>query len=143
MKQRGAFLSILGPDYYVDPDTAGDALARRSMFNVIDRRRGWKADFIICKERPFSREEFRRRTRGDIAGANVFLATPEDVILSKLEWARKGESRLQFRDALGVASIQFHRLDKDYLYRWARELKVERLLKSLLEQAALLQPPAE
>jgi hypothetical protein len=53
-----AFLASLDPDaYYVDPDTARDALRRRSLFNVIDMATAWKADLIIRKARPFSIEE--------------------------------------------------------------------------------------
>lgn len=139
--QLETFLELLETDYYVDPETAKDAFNRQSMFNIIDSLQGWKADLIICKDRPFSQEEFYRRAQGTIAGINVTVASPEDIILSKLEWAKKGQSQLQFRDALGVASIQFRQLDKNYLIKWAKELKVDQLLRALLEQAELLQPP--
>ena len=139
-EQIKSFLASLGPEYYVDPDTAREAIDRHSMFNIIDCRRGWKADLIIRKERPYSREEFRRRNRGTIAGMKVMVATPEDIILTKLEWAKKGASEIQFRDALGVASIQFSQLDNDYLSKWAKELRVDRLLSAMLEQAEALQP---
>jgi hypothetical protein len=48
--------------YYVDADIAREALRRRSMFNVIDHATGWKVDFIVRRHRPFSREEFGRRS---------------------------------------------------------------------------------
>lgn len=139
--QLEAFIKLLSTDYYVDPDTAKDAFNRKTMFNIIDRRRGWKADLIIRKQRPFSQEEFGRRSRGTIAGIEVTVASPEDIILSKLEWAKAGHSELQFRDALGVASIQFRDLDKSYLNKWAEQLGIDQLLRVLLEQAELLQPP--
>jgi len=45
-----AFLASLDLDmYYVDPDTARDALRRRSQRDVIDMTTGWKADLIIRK----------------------------------------------------------------------------------------------
>jgi hypothetical protein len=47
--------------YYISPESAREALARRSMFNVIDFDEGWKADLIVRKDRPFSIEELRRR----------------------------------------------------------------------------------
>ena len=49
----------------MDREAALSALRSRSQFNVIDPGRGWKADFIFPKNRPFSREEFRRRVTGD------------------------------------------------------------------------------
>jgi len=54
-KQLIAFVKSLGGDYYVNPDAARDALKNNSVFNVIDIQNSWKADFIIRKNRPFSR----------------------------------------------------------------------------------------
>jgi len=55
--------------------------------------------------------------------------------LSKLEWAKNSSSEQQYRDALCVAIIQYDHLDGDYLYKWAKELKVESSLERLLKQA--------
>jgi hypothetical protein len=41
--------------YYVDPDDDRDALRRRAMFNVVDLGSAWKIDFILRKNRAFSR----------------------------------------------------------------------------------------
>ncbi len=124
-EQLIAFVKSLGDDYYVNPDAARDAFKNSSMFNVIDIRNSFKADFIIRKDRPFSREEFQRRRKSNIMDLDVWVVSPEDVILSKLEWARKSESSQQFQDALGVAVVQYDCLDRDYLYKWAKELQVE------------------
>jgi len=134
-EQLIAFVKSLSDDYYVSDDTAREALKNNSMFNVIDIQNSWKADFIIRKDRPFSREEFRRRRKANIMGLAVWIVSPEDIILSKLEWAKKSESGQQFLDALGVATVQYDRLDRDYLYKWAKELRVESSLERLLKQA--------
>ena len=70
-EQLIAFVKSLGDDYYVSDDTAREALKNNSMFNVIDIQNSWKADFIIRKDRPFSREEFRRRRKANIMGLAV------------------------------------------------------------------------
>ncbi|MFH0795975.1 MAG: hypothetical protein V2A65_02840 [Candidatus Omnitrophota bacterium] len=139
-EQLNVFLQSLSEGYYVSSDSAREALQNRSMFNVIDHQTGWKADFIIRKEFPFSLEEFKRRMPGTIAGIQVFVVSPEDIILSKLEWSKNSESERQFRDALGVAAVQWKTLDKEYLRKWARELKVEDILEDLLKNAEKLQP---
>jgi hypothetical protein len=57
-----ALLAQLPPDsYYADADVAREALRTRGMFNVIDHATGWKIDFILRRNRAFSREEFGRR----------------------------------------------------------------------------------
>jgi hypothetical protein len=107
--------------FYVDPDTARDALRRRSMFNVIDMESGWKLDFVIRKARPFSIEEVSRRRPGELLGVPVFIASPEDVVISKLEWAKASGSERQLRDVAEVLAGQ-PELDTAYIERWVDEL---------------------
>jgi hypothetical protein len=113
------------PDYEAHKDDALEALRHRSMFSVIDRRGVWKIDFIVRKDRPFSIREFGRRTQVDILGISLYAATPEDVLLAKLEWAKLGESERQIRDAAGIIEIQGENLDLEYVGRWAVALDVE------------------
>ena len=120
---------------------AQEALQNRSMFNVIDYQTGGKADFIIRKDCAFSFEKFRRRIAANILGIQVPVISPEDAILSKLEWLKESQSERQFRDALGVAVVQWQRLDKVYLRKWAQELSVADLLETLLSHAEELQIP--
>jgi hypothetical protein len=134
-EQLERLVQSLGADYYVSPEAAREALAQRSMFNLIDFSTGWKADLIIRKDRPFSREEFARKKAVPFLGSSVWMASAEDIILSKLEWAKITPSERQLRDALGVALVQGARLDQDYLRRWARELGVEEALEQLLREA--------
>ncbi|MSP60609.1 MAG: hypothetical protein EXR72_09770 [Myxococcales bacterium] len=130
-----ALLDLFPEDeYYVSEEAAEDALRRRSMFNVIDLATGWKADLIVRKERPFSREEFARRAPARLLDLEVFIASAEDTILAKLEWAKAGESDLQLRDASGVVDVQGEALDRAYVERWAAELGIADLWRDLPKQ---------
>ena len=137
-EQLIVFVKSLGDDYYVNPDAARDAFKSNSVFNVIDIQNSWKADLIIRKNRPFSREEFQRRQKANIMGLDAWVVSPEDVILSKLEWAKNSKSSQQFQDSLGVATVQYDHLDRDYLHKWAKELQVDGFLKQLLDRAKKL-----
>jgi len=124
--------------WYVNPNAAMAAHAERTMFNVIDPASGWKADLIVRKMRDFSACEFERRITVRIFGPDsipVMVATPEDTILSKLECSRDARSEQQYRDALAVAVLGGHALDRDYLLRWAAELRVSEALERLLAEA--------
>jgi len=132
------FANMLGERYYVNLDAVRYAFAHNSMFNVIDNESGWKADFIIRKDRPFSHREFERKCTAKIKKLDVWVTSSEDTILSKLEWAKNSHSEQQFRDALGVAVVQWPRLDIDYMHKWAEELRVESSLRQLLQQAKKL-----
>jgi hypothetical protein len=109
---------------YADSEVGREALNARTQFNVVDPESGWKVDLIVRKDRPFSREEFSRRTEADLPFGRMSVATAEDTILAKLEWARSGESERQLRDAAGIVAVSGPDLDLEYLDRWAAELGV-------------------
>jgi len=137
-KQLLEFVDSLGEDYYVSLEAVRDAFANKSMFNIVDSLSGWKADFILRKARAFSLQEFERRGIAEIGGLDVWVTSPEDIILCKLEWSKDSQSEQQFGDALGVAVIQWDRLDVNYLRKWAKELQVMDSLEQLLGQAGRL-----
>lgn len=124
----GLFVTrISTTELYVSP-SAQVALAKRDQFNLVDSSSGWKVDLIIRKDRPFSRSEFARRTRVRTLGVDVYLATAEDTVLAKLEWAASGGSDRQVADASTVLAVVGDDLDQAYLERWAAELGVTELL---------------
>jgi hypothetical protein len=127
------FARSLGEGYYVSEESIREAVRSRIAFNVIDEASGYKADLIVRKDRPFSRMEFDRRMRVIILDEIVEMATPEDVILSKLEWSKLGSSERQWEDALQVARIQKEHLDLAYLEKWAVELGVADLWHRIRE----------
>lgn len=121
--QLRAFVQDLSSgDYYVDLDAALEAQRRQSLFNVIDLATGWKIDLIIRKSRAFSQEEFRRRQMIDLQGLALFVASAEDVIISKLEWSKLAQSHRQIEDVTGILRMRWESLDHSYLERWIREL---------------------
>lgn len=109
-------------EYYWSTDAALGALRHRSQFNIIDQNSAWKIDFIVQKDRPFSTQEFARREIVEIAGVTLYVATPEDVLIAKLEWAKIGESDRQLSDAAGIIRAQGTRLDTVYIERWVTDL---------------------
>lgn len=118
-------------EWYFDPVVVREAFARRSMCNAIHLDSGWKLDLVFCKDRPWSREEFSRRTPLVVRGVPVMFLRAEDSILSKLEWVRQGGSLRQLEDAGMVVDVQGAALDWGYMETWAREIGVSDLLAKL------------
>ncbi len=116
-------------EWYVDHETARNALARHSMFNLVDFATGWKVDVIAEKPDTYSRAAFDRRIETEFLGTPACVATAEDTILSKLLWARLGSSDRQIRDVVGVLAVAGDALDRDYLDRWATQLALGDLLE--------------
>ena len=81
-----------------------------------------KVDCVVRKETKYCREEFARRRAVSIAGQQVFIVWPEDLILSKLDWAKESRSQMQLDDVRNLLrSVQG--LDTEYLNRWVDRLR--------------------
>ena len=94
-QEDGRFLSLFENEYYLEPETIRDAVGHRGMFNLIHNEYIIKIDFDARKDTPYRRREFSRRkkVRGD--NQELFVVAPEDLILSKLEWAKDSHSEVQ------------------------------------------------
>jgi predicted nucleotidyltransferase len=124
-QQLSAFIADLQRDhYYAELDAALEAHKDESLFNVIDNQTGWKIDLITRKSRAFSREEFQRRRSIVFSGIALSIASPEDTVISKLEWAKLAGSQRQIEDSTRILSAQWESMDKAYLKRWIRELEL-------------------
>lgn len=123
--------------FYLSEEAAADAVKTRTMFNLIDSETGLKADFWILDENDSLKSSaFRRRRTAVVLGQKTFIATPEDIILLKLDWHRQsGESMVQLKDALAVFEIQRSDLDMDYLKSMAQSVGLAELLTNLESQA--------
>jgi len=119
-----------GDRYYAVKEDALEALAGGYMFNIIDFSSGWRIDFIFLKPRPFSQVEFSRRKEEDLGDLKLTVATPEDVLIAKLEWAQMGQSGRQIEDAASIIRIKGDALDVQYVERWVKELNLDEQWKA-------------
>jgi len=134
------FVAALRDEFYLDDEMIAEAIRSHSCFNIIHRETMFKVDVFIPQPRPFLQSQLARVQRQTfLFGKNVSakFASPEDTILSKLEWYHLGGevSERQWRDILGVLKIRTGELDMNYLRQWASELKVGDLLERALNEA--------
>jgi hypothetical protein len=134
------FASSFGPDWYVSLPMIGEALQRRSSFNVINTATGFKVDVFIRKEKPFEQSAMGRRrplTLPDAAAEPIVVHSAEDVVLFKLQWYRIGNETAdqQWKDVVGVLRVQAGKLDDSYLDHWAADLGVADLLQRARTEA--------
>jgi hypothetical protein len=141
--QIHSFIDLIHDSYYVDDDRVRDAVARRSSFNIIHLESMIKVDVFILKPHPYDQAAFARarveKLEEGESNRQHYLASPEDVILNKLDWYRQGGrvSERQWNDVLGVLKVQQSSLDQKYLRRWAKELDLVDLLSRALADAGI------
>ena len=124
--------SLRGAGLYVSDEAVREAFDARGQFNAIDPSSGWKADFIIRKERRFSEEEFGRRQPFTFLGLDLSVVSAEDLVVAKLEWARLGESERQLRDVAEILAVQGDSLDIPRIEKWVREFGLDNLWRRAL-----------
>lgn len=134
-------VAALTPEFYADDEMMKDAIEHHSSFNLIHYETAFKVDVFIRKERAFDQAQLERRALTVITTdpeASLYITSPEDTILAKLEWYRMGGevSDRQWRDILGVLKTRAAELDLPYLRRTAALLKVTDLLDRALGEAA-------
>jgi len=128
--------------FYVDVESIRDAILHCSSFNVIHLQELFKIDIFIPKPGLFAKSQFLRRTEQVLAvnpERRVFVASPEDSVLAKLDWYRQGGSvsDRQWNDILGVLKVQAPTIDQLYLRQWAAKLGVIDLLDRAFVDAGL------
>lgn len=119
----------------VTSEAAVAALRKKTQFNVVDLPGGLKVDLIMRKDREFSLTEFDRRETHEVEGMRLTIATPEDVLLAKLEWAQMGDSDRQIVDCAGMIKVQGDALDLAYIEKWVERLGLEREWAAAQERA--------
>lgn len=124
-------VALFQSDYYVSEENIRESLAHQSIFNLIHEESVIKVDCIIRKNTEYRRVEFERRQKISILDFSVFIVSKEDLIISKLFWAKDSQSELQLGDVQNLLATGY---DAAYLQRWTRELGLDTLLKNVANE---------
>lgn len=127
--QVDLLISMFETDYYVDRQAVARAIADRSMFNLIHNQTIIKLDCFVLKRHEYRQEEFARRRLVRLGDFETWIVSREDLILSKLYWARDSKSELQFRDIRNLLTAD---CDMTYLNSRGQDLGVKELLIEVL-----------
>jgi|LakMenE18May11ns_1017448.scaffolds.fasta_scaffold9906526_2 hypothetical protein len=117
--------SVFGEEFYFSEEAARGAVLGQSSFNVIHNESLIKVDFIVRKREDYRLAEFERRRRIEVQGHLMWIVSKEDLILSKLDWARDSQSQRQLSD---VENLLATGADLNYLQTWSQKLNLTDML---------------
>lgn len=120
--------------YYADAQMLREAIRPETLATIIHEETLFKIDICPAKKEAYRPQALARRQRIDLGGFSIWIATAEDVILSKLIWHRLSSSELQLHDAAEIIKINAN-LDMNYLRQGAQQLGVAENLEKLLKEA--------
>ena len=123
-------------EFYLSPEAAGEAIEHTGQFNILHPGSGLKIDVMVAGSSEFDDSRFSRSRMLPIGpSSKAVFASPEDVIIKKLEYFRKGESDKHLRDIAGVIKVMGDGLDHEYIEAWSRRLGLVSLWIQVLERA--------
>jgi hypothetical protein len=126
-----ALIALFSPDYYVARESVVRAIARESVFNLIHQETIIKVDFIIRKSGDYRQLEFERRKCVTIQDFTTWIVSKEDLIISKLAWAKSARSEQQIRDVRNLLATGY---DADYINVWTSRLGLDDLWQECLHE---------
>jgi hypothetical protein len=115
---------LFSPDFEISREAADSAIAQQSFFNLIHRKSRIKVNCIICQQIKYRLTEFSRRQRIKFENFKTWIVSKEDLIISKLYWARKSRSQRHLRDVKNLAATD---CDTIYVECWTRALGIFKL----------------
>lgn len=144
-EQIPSFLQLFASeDFYLSEAAVRNAVTRRGMFNLIQPSSGSKVDFVVAKNSNFDRTRMTRTRLFSISEkSKARFASPEDVILKKMQWFSKDNSDRHIRDILGVLQVQQTQIDVSYVETWLDELGVRDVWTAILERQGRPNPTYE
>ena len=109
----------LGPEFKVDPQMSFETvtMTRRNEIKVVGTP--FKIELFHLSSDPHDQERFRRRRKVWYLDRDVYLPTPEDVIITKIQWSVLGNRTKDRDDARDVIAVQGDTLNWDYIHLWA------------------------
>jgi hypothetical protein len=122
------FIVLFESDFYVNREMITDEVSRQGMFNLIYNRYVIKIDFIIKKSSAYQQAAFSRRKQVLIEQSSIWFVSAEDLVISKLLWAKDSHSEMQLKDVRNLMET-VNDLDLKYVGNWVRELGLEQIYK--------------
>jgi hypothetical protein len=132
-----ALVSALSPEFYVDEEALLRAVRSRGIANLIHQVTQLKVDVHVAGGTPLDEQQLQRRQTLEVSdGRRLYVHPPEDILLQKLRWFRRGgeTSDRQWRDIVAIIRVQGVRLDRAYLEAYAPVMGVSDLLQRVLDE---------
>ena len=116
------FISLFKDGFYLNDNTVKKETKSHGIFNVIDLESGYKIDFIVRKDTEYRITEVQRKSKIKYKEFEMWIVSPEDLIISKISWIQTYTSEKQMEDIKSLLLLE--ELDYDYIKKWCKKLNL-------------------
>jgi hypothetical protein len=121
------FARALGEPFELDPQLSFETVTGTYRQIITYRGSPFKVEMFLLSHDPHDQERFKRRRQVQLLGRTFWFPSPEDVIVTKLRWARSRDRD----DVRGVMAVQQDKLEWDYIEKWCRQHGTLALLEEI------------
>ena len=104
----------LEADFLLDPQLCFEKNTGTFKHRLHSKRSAFELELFILSGDEHEQQRWLRRRAVPLFDRQVFLPSPEDVIITKLRWARSKDKE----DVGGVIAVQGNQLDWPYIHHW-------------------------
>jgi hypothetical protein len=126
--QVTAVMGHLGNGYTLDPQMSFETITATFRYRIKHVASAFMVELFLVSDDPHDRERFARRRLAKYAGHDVYVATAEDVIITKLRWSRHGKRAKDVDDVRSVISVRGDQIEWNYVHRWCHAHGTRQLL---------------
>jgi hypothetical protein len=131
-KDKDKIIKLFEKDFYISDEAVEEAIKNRFTFNIIDNESGTKIDFWLVKKDEFGKSELERKLKKRMFGENIFIISPEDLILCKLIGYKETQSHRRLDDAKSI--LQTSKVDLKYIKSWSKKQGTIDILENIIKK---------
>lgn len=126
-----ALVARLAPEIQLDPQMSFETITGSWRYVATAPTASFQIEFFLLDDNPYDQERFARRRQVSMFGRRVFVPSPEDVVVTKLQWSQRGKRRKDFDDVTDVLNVQRDNLDWSYIQHWCDQHGTRELLEEI------------
>ena len=109
------------PDIHCDPQLGFESVTATKRVLLTADNTDFKVEVFELSQDPHDQSRFKRKLPIELYDEQAWVATAEDTIVTKLNWAEKTGRGKDRDDAQNVMAAQHETLDWPYIERWCQE----------------------
>ena len=110
--------AALPDDLRLEPQAAFEAVTGTTRYLVTLQQSPFVCELFLCSHDPHDTARFERRERVRVLSREVFMATAEDMIVTKLLWAMRANRAKDRDDVRNIIAVRGADLDWNYIEGW-------------------------
>ncbi|MDX1964423.1 MAG: hypothetical protein SFX18_14825 [Pirellulales bacterium] len=129
--QHTTLRTALLPEFSIDPQMQFETVSGTVKTAVTHNATVFLIELFELSADPHDQARFARRQKLPLENRDVYVLTPEDVLVTKLNWLQIANRGKDLADIKGVIAVQGDALDWPYIENWCEYHDSQRLLEKI------------